>query len=245
MLRFDRVRHLMGRLADAFSAAARAGARRRRTRRRAAARRRRASPPAPATSARWKSDAWPGCWRAARRRTWSCRSTASSSRPISGAAARRSRASRPARFTPRICSWRRRRSSAMRAAVAKLRRIHRPVLAGYLRHIDVSPAFFDEVEQRLWDAALVGTAGAPPKLMSYSGQGALAGWVGIAAQRIALMMRRHEAAEERAVDGVAVRGRGRSAGRRSRAGVHQGQAARPVSDRAQRGRWRRWRIASA
>ena len=85
-------------------------------------------------------------------------------------------------------------------AVAKLRRAHRPVLAGYLRHIDVSPAFFDEVEQRLWDASLVGAA---PKLASYSGQGALAGWVGIAAQRIALMLRRHEAAEERAADGLA------------------------------------------
>lgn len=88
-------------------------------------------------------------------------------------------------------------------AVATLRRAHRPVLAGYLRHIDVSPAFFDEVEQRLWDASLVGAAGAAPKLASYSGQGALAGWVGIAAQRIALMLRRHEAAEERAADGVA------------------------------------------
>jgi RNA polymerase sigma-70 factor (ECF subfamily) len=87
--------------------------------------------------------------------------------------------------------------------VAKLRRAHRPVLAGYLRHIDVSPAFFDEVDQRLWDAALVGAAGAGPKLASYSGQGALAGWVGIAAQRIALMLRRHEAAEERAADGAA------------------------------------------
>ena len=90
------------------------------------------------------------------------------------------------------------------AAVAKLRRVHRPVLAGYLRHIDVSPAFFDEVEQRLWDALLVGAAGAVPKLAGYSGQGALAGWVGIAAQRIALMMRRHEAAEERAADGAAI-----------------------------------------
>ena len=89
------------------------------------------------------------------------------------------------------------------AAVAKLRRIHRPVLAGYLRHIDGSTSFVDEVEQRLWDAALVGTSGAAPKLASYSGQGALAGWVGIAAQRIALMIRRHEAAEDRAVDGAA------------------------------------------
>jgi RNA polymerase sigma-70 factor (ECF subfamily) len=90
------------------------------------------------------------------------------------------------------------------AAVAKLRRVHRPVLAGYLRHIDVTPAFFDEVEQRLWDALLVGGPGAVPKLAGYSGQGALAGWVGIAAQRIALMMRRHEAAEERAADGAAI-----------------------------------------
>jgi RNA polymerase sigma-70 factor (ECF subfamily) len=88
-------------------------------------------------------------------------------------------------------------------AIAKLRRVHRPVLAGYLRHIDGSTAFFEEVEQRLWDVALVGAAGAAPKLASYSGQGALAGWVGIAAQRIALMMKRHEAAEERAVDGAA------------------------------------------
>lgn len=88
-------------------------------------------------------------------------------------------------------------------AVATLRRAHRPVIVGYLRQIDVSAAFVDEVEQRLWDQALVGTSGTPPKLATYSGQGALAGWVGIAAQRIALMMHRHEAAEERAADGAA------------------------------------------
>ncbi|HET6149747.1 MAG TPA: hypothetical protein VFH68_19570 [Polyangia bacterium] len=74
------------------------------------------------------------------------------------------------------------------AAVSKLRRAHRPVLASYLRPIDGSPAFFVEVEQRLWDAMLVGAAGGP-KLASYSGQSALAGWVGIAAQRIALVDR--------------------------------------------------------
>ena len=86
------------------------------------------------------------------------------------------------------------------AAVAKLRRIHRPVLAGYLRTMNASTAFLDEVEQRLWDMALVGTR---PKLASYSGKGALAGWVGIAAHRIALMMYRQEAVEERAVDAAA------------------------------------------
>jgi len=89
------------------------------------------------------------------------------------------------------------------AAVAKLRRIHRPVLASYLRRIDGSPAFVDEVEQQVWDVLLVGGAGATPKLGSYSGQGQLAGWIGIAAQRIALMIRRREAAQERAHDGAA------------------------------------------
>lgn len=86
------------------------------------------------------------------------------------------------------------------AAVGKLRRIHRPVLAGYLRTMNTSTAFLDEVEQRLWDMALVGDK---PKLATYSGQGALAGWVGIAAHRIALMIHRHEAIEERAVDAAA------------------------------------------
>jgi RNA polymerase sigma-70 factor, ECF subfamily len=84
------------------------------------------------------------------------------------------------------------------AAIAALRAANRIVLAGYLRRIDSSKPFVDEVEQRLWDSILVGTLGAPPKLATYSGQGPLAGWLGIAAQRIALMARRHEDAEERA-----------------------------------------------
>ena len=88
-------------------------------------------------------------------------------------------------------------------AVAKLRRVHRPVLAGYLRHIDVSRPFLEEVEQRLWGTALVGGSDGEPKLAGYSGQGALAGWVGISAQRIALMIRRHERAEKRALAGAA------------------------------------------
>src|SRR6185503_15846473 len=88
-------------------------------------------------------------------------------------------------------------------AVQKLRRVHRPVVIAYLRNIDRAPAFVDEVEQRLWDAALVGSAATPPKLATYTGHGALAGWVGIVAQRIALSMRRHENAGERAVAGAA------------------------------------------
>jgi len=93
------------------------------------------------------------------------------------------------------------------AAVRTLRASHRPVIAGYLRNVDVSPAFVDEVEQRLWDSALVGSADAPGKLASYSGKGPLAGWVGVAAQRIALMIRRHEGAEGRAADAAAAAAR--------------------------------------
>ncbi len=87
-------------------------------------------------------------------------------------------------------------------AVRHLRHANRPVLAGYLRHIDSSPAFVDEIEQRLWDSALVGTIDVSPKLASYAGRGPLAGWLGVAAQHIALMLRRHEAAEGRAADGL-------------------------------------------
>jgi RNA polymerase sigma-70 factor (ECF subfamily) len=89
------------------------------------------------------------------------------------------------------------------AAIAKLRASSRIVLAGYLRRIDASTSFVDEIEQRLWDVILVGTLAAPPRLAGYSGQGPLAGWLGIAAQRLALMLRRHEDAEERAGKGAA------------------------------------------
>jgi RNA polymerase sigma-70 factor (ECF subfamily) len=88
------------------------------------------------------------------------------------------------------------------AAVRTLRATARPVLAGYVNRVDASPTFLDEVEQRVWDAALVGSAEAPPKLATFSGKGPLAGWLGIVAQRIALMMRRKEASEERAVQGA-------------------------------------------
>jgi RNA polymerase sigma-70 factor, ECF subfamily len=87
-------------------------------------------------------------------------------------------------------------------AVRTLRANARPVLAGYLRRIDASPAFLDAVEQRLWDGALAGSADAAAKLESYAGKGPLAGWLGVVAQRIALTMRQKEAGEERAVEGA-------------------------------------------
>ena len=93
------------------------------------------------------------------------------------------------------------------AAVRTLRQCHRPVLASHLRGIDGSPAFVEEVEQRFWDTALIGSVDAPARLASYSGRGPLGSWVGVAAQRIALMIRRREAAERRALDRVGVEAR--------------------------------------
>ena len=82
-------------------------------------------------------------------------------------------------------------------AVDKLRAQHRPGIAGYLRAIENMEISMDEVEQRLWEALLVGGE-APPKLLSYSGRGSLAGFVGILAQRIALDGGRQRGAEARA-----------------------------------------------
>jgi RNA polymerase sigma-70 factor (ECF subfamily) len=84
------------------------------------------------------------------------------------------------------------------AAIAFLVGTHKQMLVITLSRIDHSPAFVDDVQQRFWDATLVGTMSAPPRLAAYSGHGALAGWVAVAAQRVALMMRRHEDAEGRA-----------------------------------------------
>ncbi len=66
-------------------------------------------------------------------------------------------------------------------------------LSGVPRHlarVDRSPAFADEVRQRLRERLFVGSDGEPPRLASYSGRGPLATWVKIAAIRLALNLRR-------------------------------------------------------
>jgi RNA polymerase sigma-70 factor (ECF subfamily) len=84
------------------------------------------------------------------------------------------------------------------AAVRELREAIRSVLSSYVGRIDSSRAFLDEIEQQIWDSLLVGTVDAPPKLKGYAGKGPLTRWLGVTAQRLALMQRRQEAGEERA-----------------------------------------------
>lgn len=58
-----------------------------------------------------------------------------------------------------------------------------------IRSIDKSPEFVDEACQRLRATLLVGD-GARPRIADYAGRGPLRAWVGVAAVRTALMLRR-------------------------------------------------------
>jgi RNA polymerase sigma-70 factor len=66
-------------------------------------------------------------------------------------------------------------------------------IAAAVARVDRSPDLRDEVRQILWQRIFVGSAAQPARIQSYAGRGPLAGWVAVAAQRIALDLRREEA----------------------------------------------------
>lgn len=63
-------------------------------------------------------------------------------------------------------------------------------VGGFLARMNPSPAFVDEVKQELRVKLLVAAPGAAPKIAEYSGRGALAGWLRVAALRTAIDLRR-------------------------------------------------------
>jgi RNA polymerase sigma-70 factor (ECF subfamily) len=87
-------------------------------------------------------------------------------------------------------------------ALERLQEAYRPRIAREINRLGRASAFRDEVEQRLWDALLVGSD-AGPRLATYVGAGPLERWLGISAQRIALMIVRREGIEERVHDELA------------------------------------------
>ena len=114
---------------------------------------------------------------------------------------RRRRARRGSRTSAApVCAGTRSRSRQLRA-------LHRPVLAGYLRHVDRSPAFVDEVEQRLWDGALVGIGRRAAEARSLLRQGTARG------------LARRRGPAHRAHDAAARGGGGAGRGRRRRRGA--------------------------
>jgi RNA polymerase sigma-70 factor (ECF subfamily) len=83
-------------------------------------------------------------------------------------------------------------------AVAKLRREHTHIVRRYLRNI-AGATSIEDLTQTLWAALLVGDGATGPKLASYSGTGRLAGFIGIAAQRLGLRSLGRQHAEKRAL----------------------------------------------
>jgi len=65
-----------------------------------------------------------------------------------------------------------------------------PAIDAAVARIDRSPELRDEVRQILWQRLFVGTHDQAPRILSYAGRGPLAGWVAVAAQRLALDLRR-------------------------------------------------------
>jgi RNA polymerase sigma-70 factor len=61
-----------------------------------------------------------------------------------------------------------------------------PRVAVYVSHIDPTPSFADEMRQLLRERLLAPRPGGRPRIAEYSGRGALAAWLRIAAVRVAL-----------------------------------------------------------
>jgi RNA polymerase sigma-70 factor, ECF subfamily len=59
-------------------------------------------------------------------------------------------------------------------------------IPAFVRRVDATPAFVDDVRQALRQKLFVSEEGAMPRIAGYSGRGPLSAWVGIAARRLAL-----------------------------------------------------------
>jgi RNA polymerase sigma-70 factor (ECF subfamily) len=63
-------------------------------------------------------------------------------------------------------------------------------VAGAIRSVDGSPAFVDEILQRLRTRVLVTEEGRPPRILDYAGRGSLENWLRAGGLRLALNARR-------------------------------------------------------
>jgi RNA polymerase sigma-70 factor (ECF subfamily) len=78
-------------------------------------------------------------------------------------------------------------------ALALVDRLCGGAVVAAIARVDRNPELRNEVRQILWQRLFVGTAAQAPRILSYAGRGPLAGWVAVAAQRIALDLRRDAA----------------------------------------------------
>jgi RNA polymerase sigma-70 factor (ECF subfamily) len=71
-------------------------------------------------------------------------------------------------------------------------------IGGFLQQIDGGAGLGDEVKQLVRSRLLVAEGGQPPRISQYEGRGSLTSWVGIAAQRVVLSLRRGDRSRGRA-----------------------------------------------
>ncbi len=78
-------------------------------------------------------------------------------------------------------------------ALGQCDRLCAGAIAAAVARVDRSLDLRDEVRQILWQRIFVGTAAEAPRIQSYAGRGPLVAWVAVAAQRVALDLRRSAA----------------------------------------------------
>lgn len=77
-------------------------------------------------------------------------------------------------------------------AIALIERVILSKVGAFVRHIDASPVFVDEVRQRLREKLLMSTGERPATILDYRGRGSLESWVRVAAVRAALNSKRSQ-----------------------------------------------------
>jgi RNA polymerase sigma-70 factor (ECF subfamily) len=92
--------------------------------------------------------------------------------------------------------------TAAPGAVAAFESRHDATIRGAIARM-VPPSDVDEARQQLMQSLLVGSEASPPKLGTYAGKAPLDRWLGVSAQRAALMWLRSNRAEHRARDAAA------------------------------------------
>ncbi|XXT20699.1 sigma-70 family RNA polymerase sigma factor [Sorangium sp. So ce429] len=88
----------------------------------------------------------------------------------------------------------------LKGAAERFEASYAPTIAAFVRLIDGSPSFGDEVRQVLGEKLFVHRNGELPKIAGYSGRGPLSSWVGVAAQRTGLSLVRGNGARDQTGD---------------------------------------------
>jgi RNA polymerase sigma-70 factor (ECF subfamily) len=95
-------------------------------------------------------------------------------------------------------------SLGVKGAVEQLEAAHFATIGVFLRHVDSSATFADEVRQLLrLKLFVIEAGGEAPRIAGYSGRGPLSNWVGVAAQRTGLSLLRSEKKHAHADDALA------------------------------------------